>query len=157
MTKALGLEKIGVEVDDKGRIVIDSEFNTSVKGIKCIGDVTFGPMLAHKAEEEGIAAVEYIHSGVGHVNYKVSRVALNTSAVVPVADHALFVQAIPSVVYTHPEVAWVGKTEEDCKAEKIDYKIGTFPMVANSRAKTNNDTDGLVKVIIEASTEKILG
>jgi len=135
VTAGLNLEKIGVEVDDKGRIVIDSEFNTSVKNIKCIGDVTFGPMLAHKAEEEGIAAVEYIHSGVGHVNYK----------------------AIPSVVYTHPEVAWVGKTEEDCKAEKIDYKVGTFPMVANSRAKTNNDTDGLVKVIIEASTEKILG
>ncbi|GAA5917524.1 hypothetical protein JCM5296_000192 [Sporobolomyces johnsonii] len=134
-TTGLGLEKIGVEVDNRGRIVIDSEFNTSVPGVKCIGDVTFGPMLAHKSEEEGIAAVEYIHSGFGHVNYGV----------------------IPSVVYTHPEVAWVGKTEEDCKAEGIEYKVGNFPMVANSRAKTNNDTDGFVKVLAEKSTDKILG
>ena len=84
-----------MEIDDKGRIVIDSEFNTSVKGIKCIGDVTFGPMLAHKAEEEGIAAVEMIASGHGHVNYG----------------------AIPSVIYTHPEVAWTGKNEQQLKEE----------------------------------------
>ncbi|KDE04635.1 dihydrolipoyl dehydrogenase [Microbotryum lychnidis-dioicae p1A1 Lamole] len=135
VTKGLNLEKIGVEVDNRGRIVIDSAFNTSVKNIKCIGDVTFGPMLAHKAEEEGIAAVEYIKSGHGHVNYS----------------------AIPAVVYTHPEVAWVGKTEEDLKAEGIEYNIGSFPMVANSRAKTNNDTDGLVKVLTEKKTDKVLG
>ncbi|GAA5989827.1 hypothetical protein JCM5350_002957 [Sporobolomyces pararoseus] len=135
VTKGLNLEKIGVEVDNRGRIVIDSEFNTSAKGVKCIGDVTFGPMLAHKAEEEGIAAVEYIHSGFGHVNYG----------------------CIPSVVYTHPEVAWVGKTEEDCKAEGIEYRVGNFPMVANSRAKTNNDTDGFVKVLTEKHTDKVLG
>ncbi|GAA5964819.1 hypothetical protein JCM8115_000113 [Rhodotorula mucilaginosa] len=134
-TEGLNLDKIGVEVDNRGRIVIDSQFNTSVPNVKCIGDVTFGPMLAHKAEEEGIAAVEYIHSGYGHVAYNV----------------------IPSVVYTHPEVAWVGKTEEDCKAEGIEYKVGNFPMVANSRAKTNNETDGFVKVIAEKNTDKILG
>lgn len=145
----LGLENINVEVDNKGRIVIDSEFNTSVKGVKCIGDVTFGPMLAHKAEEEGrscvfhldcadrsgIAAVEFIHSGYGHVNYK----------------------AIPSVVYTHPEVAWVGKNEEELKAEGVAYKVGSFPMVANSRAKTNDDTEGLVKFLVDKDTDKILG
>ncbi|NXD32436.1 DLDH protein, partial [Spelaeornis formosus] len=134
-TEGLNLDKIGVEVDNRGRIVIDSQFNTSVKNVKCIGDVTFGPMLAHKAEEEGIAAVEYIKTAHGHVNYGV----------------------IPSVVYTHPEVAWVGKTEEDCKAEGIQYRIGNFPMVANSRSKTNADTDGFVKVIAEKDTDKILG
>ncbi|GAA6033925.1 hypothetical protein JCM8097_000411 [Rhodosporidiobolus ruineniae] len=122
-TEGLNLDKIGVEVDNRGRIVIDSQFNTSVPNVKCIGDVTFGPMLAHKAEEEGIAAVEYIKSGFGHVNYGV----------------------IPSVVYTHPE------------AQGIEYKVGQFPMVANSRAKTNNDTDGFVKVIAEKSSDKILG
>ncbi|KAM0790297.1 hypothetical protein ACM66B_005598 [Microbotryomycetes sp. NB124-2] len=135
VTKGLNLDKIGVEVDNKGRIVIDSEFNTSVKNIKCIGDVTFGPMLAHKAEEEGIACVEYIKTGVGHVNYK----------------------AIPSVIYTHPEVAWVGMTEEDCKAQKIEYKVGNFPFAANSRAKTINEQEGFAKVIAEKSTDKILG
>ncbi|KAK4048483.1 dihydrolipoamide dehydrogenase precursor [Microbotryomycetes sp. JL221] len=135
VTKGLNLDKIGVEVDNKGRIVIDSEFNTSVKNIKCIGDVTFGPMLAHKAEEEGIAAVEYIKTGYGHVNYK----------------------AIPSVIYTHPEVAWVGLTEEDCKAQNIEYSVGNFPMAANSRAKTINEQEGFVKVISEKQTDKILG
>ncbi|GAA5862381.1 hypothetical protein JCM8547_007622 [Rhodosporidiobolus lusitaniae] len=133
--EGLNLDKIGVEVDNRNRVVIDSQYNTSVPGVKCIGDVTFGPMLAHKAEDEGIAAVEYIHSNFGHVNYGV----------------------IPSVVYTHPEVAWVGKTEEDCKAEGIEYKTGQFPMSANSRAKTNADADGFVKVLVEKSTDKILG
>jgi len=134
-TKGLGLENIGVEIDNRGRIVIDDQFNTSIPGIKCIGDVTFGPMLAHKAEEEGIAAVEYLKSGHGHVNY-------NT---------------IPSVVYTHPEVAWVGKTEQDLKKEGVQYKVGKFPFVANSRAKTNQDTEGFVKVIAEAETDRVLG
>ncbi|KAF9779217.1 hypothetical protein BJ322DRAFT_1089218 [Thelephora terrestris] len=134
-TKGLGLENIGVEVDNRGRIVIDDQFNTSIPGIKCIGDVTFGPMLAHKAEEEGIAAVEYLKSGHGHVNYN----------------------AIPSVVYTHPEVAWVGKTEQDLKKEGVQYKIGKFPFMANSRAKTNMDSEGFVKIIAEKESDKILG
>jgi len=133
--KGLGLENIGVEVDNRGRIVIDDQFNTSIPGIKCVGDVTFGPMLAHKAEEEGIAAVEYIKSGHGHVNYN----------------------AIPSVVYTHPEVAWVGKTEQDLKKEGVEFKVGKFPFVANSRAKTNQDTEGFVKIIAEKETDRILG
>ncbi|OSD03673.1 dihydrolipoyl dehydrogenase [Trametes coccinea BRFM310] len=134
-TEGLNLEAAGVEVDNRGRIVIDDQFNTSVKGIKCIGDVTFGPMLAHKAEEEGIAAVEYISKGHGHVNY----------------------HAIPSVVYTHPEVAWVGKTEQELKAAGVQYKIGKFPFAANSRAKTNLDTEGTVKFITEKETDRVLG
>lgn len=134
-TKGLGLENIGVEVDNRGRIVIDDQFNTSIPGIKCIGDVTFGPMLAHKAEEEGIAAVEYIKSGHGHVNYN----------------------AIPSVVYTHPEVAWVGKTEQELKKEGVEFKVGKFPFTANSRAKTNQDSEGFVKIIAEKESDRILG
>ena len=134
-TNGLNLEAAGVELDNKGRIVIDDQFTTSQKNIKCIGDVTFGPMLAHKAEEEGIAAVEFLKSGHGHVNYA----------------------AIPSVVYTHPEVSWVGKTEQDLKAEGVKYKIGKFSFMANSRAKTNLDTDGFVKILTEAETDKILG
>ncbi|EIN03538.1 dihydrolipoyl dehydrogenase [Punctularia strigosozonata HHB-11173 SS5] len=135
VTTGLNLEKIGVEVDNRGRIVIDDQFNTSVKNIKCIGDVTFGPMLAHKAEEEGIAAVEYIKTGHGHVNY----------------------HAIPSVVYTYPEVAWVGKTEQELKAAGVKYAVGKFPFSANSRAKTNLDTEGQVKMITENETDKLLG
>lgn len=106
-----------------------------MNGIKCIGDVTFGPMLAHKAEEEGIAAIEFIKAGHGHVNYA----------------------AIPSVVYTHPEVAWVGKTEQELKAAGVEYKIGKFPFVANSRAKTNLDTEGVVKILTEKETDRIIG
>ncbi|KAM6503867.1 dihydrolipoyl dehydrogenase [Amanita muscaria] len=102
--------------------------------IKCIGDVTFGPMLAHKAKEEGIAAIEHIKHGHGHVNYG----------------------AIPSVVYTHPEVAWVGKTEQDLKSEGVKYNVGKFVFTANSRAKTNLDTDGFVKFLTEKETDKIL-
>ena len=113
-TTGLGLEKAGVKTDAKGRIVTDEEFKTNVAGIRAIGDVISGPMLAHKAEEEGIAAVEYIASGHGHVNYN----------------------AIPSVIYTWPEVAWVGKTEEEVKKSNVKYKVGTFPFLANSRAKT---------------------
>jgi len=131
----LNIEAAGIEKDNKGRIVIDDQFNTSTANIKCIGDVTFGPMLAHKAEEEGIAAVEFIKTGHGHVNYA----------------------AIPSVVYTHPEVAWVGKTEQDLKAEGVQYKIGKFSFAANSRAKTNLDTDGFVKFLVEKETDRILG
>jgi dihydrolipoamide dehydrogenase len=134
-TDGLNLEAAGVELDNRGRIVIDDQFTTSQKNIKCIGDVTFGPMLAHKAEEEGIAAVEYIKSGHGHVNYN----------------------AIPSVVYTHPEVSWVGKTEQELKAEGVKYKVGKFMFTANSRAKTNLDTEGFVKILTEAETDRILG
>ncbi|EGN94475.1 hypothetical protein SERLA73DRAFT_188396 [Serpula lacrymans var. lacrymans S7.3] len=134
-TEGLNLEAIGIEKDNKGRIVIDDQFNTSVKNVKCIGDVTFGPMLAHKAEEEGIAAIEHISAGHGHVNYN----------------------AIPSVVYTHPEVSWVGKTEQELKAAGVKYNIGKFPFAANSRAKTNLDTEGFVKFLSEKETDKILG
>ncbi|EKM79342.1 hypothetical protein AGABI1DRAFT_113912, partial [Agaricus bisporus var. burnettii JB137-S8] len=134
-TDGLNLEAAGVEKDARGRVVIDDQFNTSAKNIRCIGDVTFGPMLAHKAEEEGVAAVEYIKSGHGHVNYN----------------------AIPSVVYTHPEVAWVGRTEQDLKAEGVKYNVGKFNFSANSRAKTNLDSDGFVKILTEKETDKILG
>ncbi|CAM0134933.1 dihydrolipoamide dehydrogenase precursor [Umbelopsis sp. WA50703] len=134
-TQGLGLENVGVEVDNRGRIVIDSEFKTNVPNIRCIGDVTFGPMLAHKAEDEGFAVSEMIATGHGHVNYDV----------------------IPSVIYTHPEVAWVGKNEEELKKEGIKFKTGNYPFVANSRARTNDDTDGFVKVITDAETDRILG
>ncbi|KAI9470645.1 MAG: dihydrolipoyl dehydrogenase [Benjaminiella poitrasii] len=134
-TTGLGLENVGVELDNRGRVVIDSEFKTNVPNIRCIGDVTFGPMLAHKAEDEGFAVSEMISTGHGHVNY----------------------DAIPSVIYTHPEVAWVGKNEAQLKEEGVKYKTGSFPFSANSRARTNDDADGLVKVIADADTDRILG
>ncbi|KAK2628915.1 hypothetical protein QTJ16_002018 [Diplocarpon rosae] len=134
-TAGLGLENIGLETDDKGRLVIDSEYRTKIPHIRVVGDVTFGPMLAHKAEEEAVAVVEYIKKGYGHVNYA----------------------AIPSVMYTHPEVAWVGQNEQELKAAGTNYKIGTFPFSANSRAKTNLDTEGLVKILADAETDRILG
>lgn len=135
VTSGLNLEKIGVEKDERGRIIVDGQYNTSVANIKCIGDATFGPMLAHKAEEEGVAAVEFLKVGHGHVNY----------------------DAIPAVVYTHPEVAWVGKNEEELKKAGVAYKIGKFPFLANSRAKTNDDQDGFVKMLVEKETDKVLG
>lgn len=134
-TAGLGLENIGLEADEKGRLVIDSEYRTKIPHIRVVGDCTFGPMLAHKAEEEAVAVVEYITKGHGHVNYG----------------------AIPSVMYTHPEVAWVGQNEEEVKASGVKYKIGTFPFSANSRAKTNLDSEGLVKMIADAETDRILG
>ncbi|EKD15104.1 uncharacterized protein L3040_003695 [Drepanopeziza brunnea f. sp. 'multigermtubi'] len=134
-TAGLGLENIGVETDDKGRLVIDSEYRTKIPHIRVIGDCTFGPMLAHKAEEEAVAVVEYIKKGYGHVNYGV----------------------IPSVMYTHPEVAWVGQNEQELKAAGTKYKTGSFPFSANSRAKTNLDTDGLVKILADAETDRVLG
>jgi len=133
--EGLNLDAAGVTLDPKGRIIIDSQYTTSSPNIKCIGDVTFGPMLAHKAEEEGIAAAEFIVTGHGHVNYS----------------------AIPSVVYTHPEVAWVGKTEQELKAEGVKYSIGKFSFAANSRAKTNLDSEGFVKMLTEKETDRILG
>lgn len=134
-TEGLGLENVGIQVDERGRIPIDSEFRTSVPNIRCIGDVTYGAMLAHKAEEEGIAAVEYINGGHGHVNYDV----------------------IPSVIYTHPEVAWCGKSEDEVKKAGTPYRVGTFPFAANSRARTNADSDGMVKMISDKETDRILG
>ncbi|KAI0153326.1 dihydrolipoyl dehydrogenase [Xylariaceae sp. FL1272] len=134
-TAGLGLENIGLEVDERGRVVIDSEYRTKASHIRCIGDVTFGPMLAHKAEEEAVAAVEYIKKGYGHVNYGV----------------------IPSVMYTHPEVAWVGQSEQDLKNANIPYKVGTFPFSANSRAKTNQDSEGMVKLLADPETDRLLG
>jgi dihydrolipoamide dehydrogenase len=134
-TAGLGLENIGLETDEKGRLVIDSEYRTKIPNIRVVGDCTFGPMLAHKAEEEAVAVVEYIKKGYGHVNYG----------------------AIPSVMYTHPEVAWVGQNEQEVKASGVKYKVGTFPFSANSRAKTNLDTEGLVKIIADAETDRILG
>ncbi|KAJ3237886.1 dihydrolipoamide dehydrogenase precursor [Chytriomyces hyalinus] len=134
-TQNLGLDAVGVKVDGKGRVITDAEFKTNVASIRAIGDVIAGPMLAHKSEEEGIAAVEYIKTGHGHVNYN----------------------AIPSVIYTHPEVAWVGLNEAEAKAAGIDYKIGTFPFAANSRAKTIDDADGSIKVITDKKTDKIVG
>lgn len=134
-TEGLGLENIGMELDERGRVIIDSEYRTKVPHIRCVGDVTFGPMLAHKAEEEAVAVVEYIKKGYGHVNYG----------------------CIPSVMYTYPEVAWVGQSEQDLKAQKIPYRVGTFPFSANSRAKTNLDTEGMVKMLADPETDRLLG
>ncbi|KAL8658911.1 MAG: hypothetical protein Q9226_000702 [Calogaya cf. arnoldii] len=134
-TAGLGLENIGLDVDNKGRLVIDEQYRTKHPHIRVIGDCTFGPMLAHKAEEEAVAAIEYITKGHGHVNYG----------------------AIPSVMYTHPEVAWVGQNEAELKEQGIKYRIGSFPFSANSRAKTNLETDGMVKFISDAETDRILG
>ena len=130
-----GLLNIGVKLDDKKRIKINKKFETSIKNIYAIGDVINGPMLAHKAEDEGIAVAEIIAGQAGHMNYNV----------------------IPAVIYTSPEVASVGKTEEQLKKENIKYKIGKFPFLANSRAKVNNESDGFVKIIADEKTDKVLG
>ena len=120
-TEGLGLEAAGVELDNKKRIVVDKHFQTNVPGIYAIGDVIAGPMLAHKAEDEGMAVAEILAGQAGHVNYDV----------------------IPNVIYTFPEVATVGKSEEELKAAGIAYKVGKFPFTANGRAKVNKTTDGL--------------
>ena len=134
-TEGLNLSKIGIKKDNKGRIEVNEKLQTSIRNIYAIGDVIKGPMLAHKAEEEGIAVAEIIAGQAGHVNYDV----------------------IPGVVYTSPEVATVGKTEEELKLKKIEYKIGKFPFLANSRAKVNNETDGFVKILADSKTDKVLG
>lgn len=134
-TEGLGLKEVGVKVSNRGVVEVDDHFKTNIPSIRAIGDCIRGPMLAHKAEEEGIAAAEDVAHGSSHVNYN----------------------AIPSVVYTWPEVAWVGLTEEQVKEKGIKYKIGKFPFKANSRARTNADTDGFVKFITNADTDKILG
>ena len=134
-TEALGLNEAGVAVGKGGFITVDAHFRTSVDGVYAIGDVIGGAMLAHKAEEEGIALVEMLAGQAGHVNY----------------------EAIPSVVYTAPEVASVGKTEEQLKAAGIAYKVGKFPFSANSRARANGDADGFVKILADATTDRLLG
>ena len=134
-TEGLNLSKIGVKKDPKGRVEVNSNFQTSVSNIYAIGDVIKGPMLAHKAEEEGIAVAEILAGKSGHVNYDV----------------------IPGVIYTSPEVATVGKTEEQLRELKIDYKVGKFPFIANSRAKVNNETEGFVKILADSNTDKVLG
>ena len=134
-TEGLNLTKVGVKKDDKGRIEVNEKLQTSIENIYAIGDVIKGPMLAHKAEEEGIAVAEILSGQAGHVNYDV----------------------IPGVIYTSPEVATVGKTEEQLKEEKKSYKVGKFPFLANSRAKVNNETDGFVKILADSKTDKVLG
>ena len=134
-TANLGLEDVGVEMDGRGVIQVDGNFKTNVDGIYAIGDVIPGAMLAHKAEEEGIACVERLAGQATHINY----------------------DAIPSVVYTWPEAASVGKTEEQLKDAGIDYNKGSFPFMANSRARANGDTDGFVKILADAATDEVLG
>ncbi|TXH37703.1 MAG: dihydrolipoyl dehydrogenase [Rhodospirillaceae bacterium] len=134
-TEGLGLDTAGVALDEKGRIKTDHHFQTNVPGIYAIGDVIAGPMLAHKAEEEGVAIAEMLAGQAGHVNY----------------------ETVPNIVYTWPELASVGKSEDELKAAGVDYKIGKFPFLANSRAKANADTDGLVKLIADAKTDRLLG
>lgn len=134
-SEGLGAEKIGVEFDEKKRIKIDNHFRTNIEGIYAIGDVVAGPMLAHKAEDEGIACVETIAGKAGHVNY----------------------DAIPGIIYTNPELAGVGLTEDQAKEKGIDFRIGKFPFRANGRALSNEDTDGMVKFVADAKTDRILG
>jgi dihydrolipoamide dehydrogenase len=134
-TANLGLEAVGVALDKRGRVVTDNHYRTNVAGIYAVGDCREGAMLAHKAEDEAVAVAEIIAGKPGHVNY----------------------DAIPSVVYTFPEVASVGKTEEELKAAGIAYKVGKFPFTANARAKTISATDGLVKILADAATDKVLG
>jgi len=134
-TGGLGLKEAGVTVDDRGRVAIDGHFATNVKGIYAIGDVVRGPMLAHKAEDEGVAVAEIIAGQAGHVNYDV----------------------IPGVVYTTPEVASVGKTEDELKQAGVAYTVGKFPFTANGRSKVNQTTDGFVKILADAKTDRVLG
>ncbi len=133
-TQGLGLETVGITPDRRGRISND-HYRTSAEGVWVVGDVTSGPMLAHKAEDEAVACAELIAGKAGHVNYDI----------------------IPGVVYTKPEIAWVGKTEEELKEAGVAYKVGKFPFSANSRAKTNHETDGFVKILADATTDQVLG
>jgi dihydrolipoamide dehydrogenase len=134
-TDGLGLETVGVKKDNRGRVVVDSRYRTNVEGVYAIGDVIAGPMLAHKAEDEGIAVAEILAGQAGHVNYDV----------------------IPNVVYTFPEIACVGKSEEELKAAGIAYNVGKFPFSANARARINLTTEGFVKILADAKTDRVLG
>jgi len=134
-TEGLGLEAVGVKMDNRRRVIVDPHYKTNVDGIYAIGDVIAGPMLAHKAEEEGVAVAEILAGQAGHVNYDV----------------------IPNVVYTYPEIASVGKTEEELKAANVAYNVGKFPFTANARAKVNLTTEGFVKILADARTDRVLG
>ncbi|SEQ08613.1 dihydrolipoamide dehydrogenase [Devosia sp. YR412] len=134
-TEGLGLDIVGVALDERGRVRVDQHYKTSVDGIYAIGDVIAGPMLAHKAEDEGIAVAEILNGQAGHVNYAV----------------------IPAVVYTNPEIASVGKTEDELKADGVEYKIGKFPFTANGRAKAMLATQGFVKILSDVNTDRVLG
>ena len=131
----LGLDKVGVKLDERGRVAVDHHFETNIKGIYAIGDVIAGPMLAHKAEEDGIAAVEGMTGQKPHIDYNL----------------------VPGVIYTWPEVANVGKNEEEVKAAGVEYKVGKFPFLANSRGRAVGQTDGFVKIIADAKTDRVLG
>ncbi len=135
VTAGLGLDKLGVTLDKRGFILVDADFETSVPGIFAIGDCIPGPMLAHKAEEDGVAAVEIMAGQSGHVDYGL----------------------VPGIVYTHPEVATIGRTEEDLKEAGIEYRKGAFPFTANSRARTTGESDGTVKILADAKTDRVLG
>ncbi len=134
-THQLGLKEANVKLDERGRVVVDSHFQTNIEGIYAVGDVIPGPMLAHKAEEDAVAAVEIMAGQKGHVNYDL----------------------VPAVIYTHPEVATIGATEEKLKEKGIEYAVGKFPFMANSRAKAVGDTEGFVKIIADKKTDKVLG
>jgi dihydrolipoamide dehydrogenase len=134
-TEGLGLDAVGVTKDNRGRVAVDAHYATNVKGIHAIGDVIAGPMLAHKAEDEGLAVAEILAGQAGHVNYDV----------------------IPNVVYTHPEIASVGKSEDELKEAGVAYNAGKFPFTANGRAKANQQTDGFVKILADAKTDRVLG
>ena len=134
-TEGLGLDAVGVKRDNRGRVLVDAGLATNVAGIYAIGDVIAGPMLAHKAQDEGVAVAERLAGKAGHVNYDV----------------------IPNVVYTYPEIASVGKTEEELKEAGIDYRTGKFPFTANGRAKANLTTEGFVKILADARSDRVLG
>ena len=134
-TDGLGAREVGVVLDERGRIKVDEHYATNVPGIYAIGDVIAGPMLAHKASEEGIAAVELMAGQAGHVSY----------------------DAIPSVVYTWPELASVGMTEEQAQSQEIQFRVGTFPFIANGRARCMNETEGMVKILADAKTDRVIG
>jgi dihydrolipoamide dehydrogenase len=134
-TEGLGLKELGVKLDERGRVIVDHHYATNIPGVWAIGDAIVGPMLAHKAEDEGVALAEILVGQAGHVNY----------------------DAIPNVVYTYPEIAVVGKTEEELKAAGIAYNVGKFPFTANGRAKVNLTTEGFVKILADAKTDRVLG
>ncbi|MFQ3306962.1 MAG: dihydrolipoamide dehydrogenase [Candidatus Midichloriaceae bacterium] len=134
-TNNLGIEEVGIKLDERGRVIVNNKYQTNIAGVYAIGDVIAGPMLAHKASDEGVTVAEIIDGQCPHINY----------------------DAIPSVVYTHPEIASVGKNENELKAAKIEYKIGKFPFLANSRGRTSGETDGFVKIIACKNTDTVLG
>jgi dihydrolipoamide dehydrogenase len=134
-TEGLGLSDVGVVLDERGRVKTDAHYATNVAGIYAIGDAIAGPMLAHKAEDEGVAVAEILAGQAGHVNYDV----------------------IPNVVYTYPEIASVGKSEDELKQANVAYSVGKFPFTANGRAKANQQTEGFVKILADAKTDRVLG